>query len=450
MSTQKRPLKVFLCHASADKAKVHELYRHLRKRGIQPWLDAEDLVGGQNWRKEIPKAIRASDAIIICLSKNSVNKEGFVHAEITFALEKALEIPQGGIFIIPARFEECVVPTNLESYQWVDLFKQDGFTKLMKALKARAAELNRSTVQMPQPGESSPDLTTVSAQNLEQQRASSRIDPTIMAALIGGMITIIAALIPFFANRFSILPTPTPTSTVAITTTATDTPVPSETATYTPTSTLVQATDTLIPTITVIPPVPLAKDWIAGCISTLWRAYPADIPVTERGDGCWHEPVHVFFAENGDLDLLAERRNGSVEIYGLFAPLPENGTVTFTVRLRELKNVDLWTGVFAAPDVNSQGLLITVPAGDVEKRVIVQKDPLSGDTLTSTRLLDQENGYSISFTFTANSARSTVNPSVFVTNPVSVASSQKWLFLGYKGLRGSYRIDGTFLSFELK
>jgi len=80
MPEPKRPLKVFLCHASADKPKVRELYRYLRRRGIQPWLDAEDLVGGQNWREEIPKAIRASEAIIICLSKNSSNKEGFFQA----------------------------------------------------------------------------------------------------------------------------------------------------------------------------------------------------------------------------------------------------------------------------------------------------------------------------------------------------------------------------------
>ncbi|HNQ94251.1 MAG TPA: toll/interleukin-1 receptor domain-containing protein [Anaerolineales bacterium] len=43
----KRPLKVFLCHASADKPKVRELYRTLKRRGVQPWLDAEDLIPGR-------------------------------------------------------------------------------------------------------------------------------------------------------------------------------------------------------------------------------------------------------------------------------------------------------------------------------------------------------------------------------------------------------------------
>ena len=68
MSEIKRPLKVFLCHASADKPKVRELYRTLKRRGVQPWLDAENLIPGQNWEVEIPKALLSSDAIIICLS----------------------------------------------------------------------------------------------------------------------------------------------------------------------------------------------------------------------------------------------------------------------------------------------------------------------------------------------------------------------------------------------
>jgi hypothetical protein len=176
MPEPKRSLKVFLCHAHDDKAKTRELYRYLRKRGIQPWLDSEDLVGGQDWRVEIPKAIKTSDAIIICLSKNSINKEGFVQAEITFALEKALEIPPGRIFIIPARFEDCEVPGNLERFHWVDLFEEEGFPRLMKSLRTRAGQLERSTVQVPQPNESSPNLTSLLEEKIESQSALEKAD----------------------------------------------------------------------------------------------------------------------------------------------------------------------------------------------------------------------------------------------------------------------------------
>jgi hypothetical protein len=146
----KRPLKVFLCHASADKPKVRELYRYLKRRGLQPWLDAEDLLPGQAWQVEIPKALETSDAIIICLSKGSVDKEGYVQKEIKFALDKALEMPEGRIFLIPARLEECDFPRSLSGYQWVDLFDKGGYAKMMKAFKVRASQLEDASPNFPE------------------------------------------------------------------------------------------------------------------------------------------------------------------------------------------------------------------------------------------------------------------------------------------------------------
>jgi hypothetical protein len=34
-----RPLRVFLCHSSADKPAVRDLYDQLTARGIDAWLD---------------------------------------------------------------------------------------------------------------------------------------------------------------------------------------------------------------------------------------------------------------------------------------------------------------------------------------------------------------------------------------------------------------------------
>ena len=142
-----RPLKVFLCHASADKPAVRKLYRYLKQRGVQPWLDEIDLLPGQNWQAEIPNALYSSDVILVCLSKNSVNKEGYVQKEISFALDKALEKPEGTIFIIPARLEECSVPSRLSHFQRVDMFREDGYKRLMQSLNLRAASLSPTVAQ---------------------------------------------------------------------------------------------------------------------------------------------------------------------------------------------------------------------------------------------------------------------------------------------------------------
>ena len=105
---------------------------------MDAWLDAESLVPGQKWQVEIPKAIRESDVVIVCLSERSVNKEGYIQKEIKFALDIADEKPEGTIFIIPARLEECKSSDRLSLYQWVDLFEDNGYQRLMRALRIRA------------------------------------------------------------------------------------------------------------------------------------------------------------------------------------------------------------------------------------------------------------------------------------------------------------------------
>lgn len=147
-----RHLKVFLCHTSHDKPAVRVLYKCLKNDGIDVWLDEENLLPGQDWQKEIPKAVQTSDAIIVCLSTKSITKEGYVQKEINFALNIADEKPEGTIFIIPCRLGACNVPVRFSKWQYVDLFFQKGifsaigYEKLLKALNERATQLN---VQLP-------------------------------------------------------------------------------------------------------------------------------------------------------------------------------------------------------------------------------------------------------------------------------------------------------------
>jgi len=110
-----KPLKVFLCHASDDKAEVKDLYQLLVKHGADPWLDAEKLLPGQDWNLEINKALDDSNVILLCLSKKSVDKEGYVQREIRIALDRALAMPEGRIFLITARLEECDLPYKVRT-----------------------------------------------------------------------------------------------------------------------------------------------------------------------------------------------------------------------------------------------------------------------------------------------------------------------------------------------
>jgi hypothetical protein len=135
-------LRVFLCHASEDKKAVRSLYQELKVQGFSPWLDEEDLIGGQDWDAEITRAIRQSDTVLVCLSQHFA-KRGYVNKEIARALDVAEEQPAGSIFLIPVRLEVCDVPERLKRLQWVDLYEQSGRVKLQLTLETAAQKLIR-------------------------------------------------------------------------------------------------------------------------------------------------------------------------------------------------------------------------------------------------------------------------------------------------------------------
>jgi hypothetical protein len=140
-TTAHRSLKAFISYTSADRDQAIKLYKKLIAKGIDAWVDIEELLPGQDWKLEIDKALHASDAIIICISNQSVTKEGYVQKELKHALDLAEEKPEGVIFLIPVRLEDCPVPFRLKDIQWVDLFEKDGFSRLEKALASRAQRL---------------------------------------------------------------------------------------------------------------------------------------------------------------------------------------------------------------------------------------------------------------------------------------------------------------------
>jgi formylglycine-generating enzyme required for sulfatase activity len=155
------PLRVFLCHAAADKPAVRELYHRLRSDGFQPWLDEEDLLPGQKRQREIPKAVAASDVVVVCLSNAALTKAGYVQDEIKFALDATDRQPEETIFLIPLRLEECDVPDRLAGLHWVNFFDPRGYERLLRALRAKAeakakAEVESRAEVKPAPGRKPP------------------------------------------------------------------------------------------------------------------------------------------------------------------------------------------------------------------------------------------------------------------------------------------------------
>lgn len=139
----KKKLLIFLSYASEDNSEVIKLFNRLKKDGFEPWMDKDRLLPGQDWQLEIERALRKSDAVILCFSQNSVLKESFVQREFKRALEYQEEKPEGEIFVIPIRLDDTNMPGFVSKHQWVDIPAQ--YSKLKMALEKRQKSLSIKT-----------------------------------------------------------------------------------------------------------------------------------------------------------------------------------------------------------------------------------------------------------------------------------------------------------------
>ncbi|HEX7134742.1 MAG TPA: FxSxx-COOH system tetratricopeptide repeat protein [Iamia sp.] len=92
---------VFLAHASPDKPRARILYQALTTLGLEVFLDEESLQPGDIWPREIPRALRASDVVVVLVSAatETAHYEG---EEIVIAISKARD---GSQRVVPIHLE---------------------------------------------------------------------------------------------------------------------------------------------------------------------------------------------------------------------------------------------------------------------------------------------------------------------------------------------------------
>jgi len=127
-------VRLFLSYAHQDQIVVKRLYSKLVESGFRPWMDIQQLRGGENWRVAIENAIRESDFFVLCLSPNSVGRRGFLQREIRAAMDRLLEFLERDIYFVPVRLLPCERPHEIHKYQTVDLFEPDGYQVLISSI----------------------------------------------------------------------------------------------------------------------------------------------------------------------------------------------------------------------------------------------------------------------------------------------------------------------------
>ena len=111
------------------------MYDRLKEAGYDPWLDKRSIMAGQRWDYEIKKAVKECDFFVVLLSQTSVRKKGYIQREFKLAMESLEEVPEGQIYLIPTRIDDCLVPSQFAAFQWVDLQGPDGHDQVQKAIQ---------------------------------------------------------------------------------------------------------------------------------------------------------------------------------------------------------------------------------------------------------------------------------------------------------------------------
>ena len=145
--------QIFLSYAREDRQKVESLYQQLSDAGFRPWMDTKDILAGEKWQRSIQHALQQSQFFLACLSLTSVIKRSYLRREFREALEKRQEMLDSDIYLIPVRLEECEIPEELREHQGVDLFAEDGWTRLVEALQVGMERRGEGSQQKPLPHE---------------------------------------------------------------------------------------------------------------------------------------------------------------------------------------------------------------------------------------------------------------------------------------------------------
>jgi internalin A len=117
---------IFISYSHSDKVFVERLAKDLEKKGNYVWWDFEKIKGGQNWQKEIEKAIFQCQYFLIVVTPESVSSD-WVANEITYAILR-------NKIIIPLYLKTCDIPLTLVNKQYIN-FKEEEYYLAIRQLE---------------------------------------------------------------------------------------------------------------------------------------------------------------------------------------------------------------------------------------------------------------------------------------------------------------------------
>ncbi len=111
-------MPVFISYSHSDELIVNKLAAHLVKHNTNVWVDTWELNVGDSILNRVQDAIQESSALLVILSKNSVESE-WCKKELSAGLMR--ELDEKRVVVLPVLVEDCAIPIFLREKMYADL-----------------------------------------------------------------------------------------------------------------------------------------------------------------------------------------------------------------------------------------------------------------------------------------------------------------------------------------
>ncbi|PJF41939.1 MAG: hypothetical protein CUN55_10845 [Phototrophicales bacterium] len=124
---------VFIRYVKQDKAIAEQISEQLRLAGVEVWRGAQAIQAGEDWGDAIQRAISQADAMILIVSRHSV-QSSLIQNEVKIAIEHQ-------IVVLPVTIDFIkTMPTILYGMNWIDYRKnqEKGISVLLEHIPPSA------------------------------------------------------------------------------------------------------------------------------------------------------------------------------------------------------------------------------------------------------------------------------------------------------------------------
>lgn len=111
--------KVFIAHASENKAIAQDIFYALSKKGLEVYLDENSLKVGEQFHTKLRDLILSSDYFVFLISQHSVSEGSYCLTELKFAEEKWTKEEKGFIPVMVEDTDEQILPALLRQSNYL-------------------------------------------------------------------------------------------------------------------------------------------------------------------------------------------------------------------------------------------------------------------------------------------------------------------------------------------